>query len=146
MSSYISAELRRLVRARAHGLCEYCLIHESDFFFDAEIDHIISEKHGGMTIERNLAYACALCNRAKGTDLGSVNSDTGALIRFFNPRVDSWASHFELDQSTIIGKTEIARVTIRILQLNDPTRIQERELLRFKGRYPSHAAQALICL
>jgi len=31
-SSYISAELRRLVQDRARGLCEYCLLHESDTY------------------------------------------------------------------------------------------------------------------
>jgi hypothetical protein len=56
--TYISAELRRLVAARAEGLCEYCLIHEEDTFFGCEVDHIISEKHGGSTDAGNLAYAC----------------------------------------------------------------------------------------
>ena len=43
-ASYISPELRRLVAARAEGLCEYCLIHEDDTFFGCEVDHILSEK------------------------------------------------------------------------------------------------------
>src|SRR5262249_7484988 len=34
--TYISAELRRLVVARAEGLCEYCLIAEEDTFFGCE--------------------------------------------------------------------------------------------------------------
>jgi ATP-binding cassette subfamily F protein uup len=41
-TSYISAELRRLVVARAESLCEYCLIHEDDTFFGCEVDHIIT--------------------------------------------------------------------------------------------------------
>ena len=52
--TYISAELRRLAVVRADGLCEYCLIHEDDTFFGCEIDHIISEKHGGLTVAENL--------------------------------------------------------------------------------------------
>jgi hypothetical protein len=48
-TSYISAELRRLVVARAESLCEYCLIHEEDTFFGCEVDHVISEKHGGVS-------------------------------------------------------------------------------------------------
>jgi hypothetical protein len=47
MSSYVSAELRRLVANRANHKCEYCLIHEEDTFFGCEVDHIISLKHGG---------------------------------------------------------------------------------------------------
>jgi 5-methylcytosine-specific restriction endonuclease McrA len=95
--TYISAELRRLVVVRAERLCEYCLIHEDDTFFGCEIDHIVSEKHGGLTVAENLAYACLACNRHKGTDLGSVWEPSDSLIRFFNPRLDVWSGHFALD-------------------------------------------------
>ena len=88
MSSYVSEELRRLVAARAGYVCEYCLIHEDDTFFECEVDHIISVKHGGPTEEKNLAYACLPCNRHKGSDIGSILGETGQLVRFFNPRVD----------------------------------------------------------
>lgn len=54
-ATYISAELGRLVIARADNLCEYCLIHEDDTFFGCEVDHIISEKHGGLTRVATLA-------------------------------------------------------------------------------------------
>ena len=60
--TYISAELRRLVFTRAEGLCEYCLLAEEDTFYGCEVDHIISEKHGGPTQEDNLASACAVWN------------------------------------------------------------------------------------
>jgi hypothetical protein len=43
MSSYISAELRRLVEQRAGGACEYCEIREVDTFFGCHVDHIIAE-------------------------------------------------------------------------------------------------------
>lgn len=43
--TYIRAELRRQVVARAEGICEYCLIAEDDTFYGCEADHIISEKH-----------------------------------------------------------------------------------------------------
>ncbi len=72
MSRYISEDLRHLVAARAEYLCEYCLIHEDDTFFGCEVDHIISMKHGGPTEADNLAYACAFCNRQKGSDIGSI--------------------------------------------------------------------------
>jgi 5-methylcytosine-specific restriction endonuclease McrA len=49
MSSYVSAELRRIVRDRAGGVCEYCLIHERDTYLGNEVDHIIAEEHGGPT-------------------------------------------------------------------------------------------------
>ena len=64
--TYIRAELRRLVAARAGGRCEYCGIAEADTWFGGEVDHIVSEKHGGLTDAANLALACATFHRAKG--------------------------------------------------------------------------------
>ena len=87
--SYINVELRKLVASRAELLCEYCLIHEDDTFYGCQVDHIISEKHGGLTIADNLAYACTFCNRYKGSDVGSIVLPTGEFSRFFNPRIDS---------------------------------------------------------
>jgi 5-methylcytosine-specific restriction endonuclease McrA len=69
MTSYISADLRQLVASRAAHRCEYCLIDEDDTYLGCQVDHIISEKHGGPTLADNLAYACAFCNRAKGSDM-----------------------------------------------------------------------------
>lgn len=144
MSSYVSAELRRLVRERAHALCEYCLIHEEDTFFGCQVDHVISEKHGGATDGPNLASACTFCNRSKGTDLGSIDSDSGELVRFFNPRADRWSEHFQLDGARIVPRTPIGAVTVRILSLNAAERLQERTALIRLGRYPSAAARKVI--
>ncbi len=112
MGSYISAELRRLVAERADHLCEYCLMHEDDRGFGCHVDHIISEKHGGLTEESNLAYACAPCNRAKGSDVGSVAEQGGSFVRLYNPRIDKWHEHFKIiDGSQTTGLTDVGRVT-----------------------------------
>jgi hypothetical protein len=66
-------------------LCEYCLIHEKDTFYGCQVDHIISEKHGGLTTADNLAYACTFCNRCKGSDVGSIVLRTGEFSRFLIP-------------------------------------------------------------
>ncbi len=60
--TYVATALRQLVRTRAKKVCEYCLIHEEDTYFGCQVDHIISEKHGGATEEHNLAYVCSYCN------------------------------------------------------------------------------------
>ena len=134
MARWISGELRQTVADRAKQLCEYCLIAEVDTFYGCEVDHIISRKHGGSSESDNLAYACAFCNRAKGSDIGSI-STTGELTRFFNPRNDSWAEHFRLEGAKIEPLTTIGEVTARILGFNESARIDEREeLIRF-GRY-----------
>jgi hypothetical protein len=100
MARWISAELRQTIAVRAKLLCEYCLIAEHDTFYGCEVDHIISLKHGGSSESENLAYACALCNRAKGSDVGSI-SLSGEFTRFFNPRRDLWAEHFRLEGASI---------------------------------------------
>ncbi len=144
MSSYVSAELRRLVHERAQALCEYCLIHEEDTFFGCQVDHIISEKHSGPTEAQNLASACTFCNRAKGTDLGSMASGSGQLTRFFNPRDDRWSEHFRLDGARIVPLTVIGEVTSSVLQFNAVDRLSERFALISVSRYPSAAAQRVI--
>jgi hypothetical protein len=143
MARWISDELRRTIANRANFLCEYCLIAEADTFYGCEVDHIISLKHGGSSEPDNLAYACAVCNRAKGSDVGSIAS-SGEFTRFFNSRADRWAEHFRLEQATISPLTEIGEVTARILSFNDSARIHEREeLIRF-GRYPCDAARSIM--
>ena len=139
MSSSVSPELRRLVARRADGLCEYCLIHESDTFLGCEVDHVISQKHGGLTTPDNLAYACVYCNRAKGSDVGSI-TPTGDFSRFFHPRTDLWPDHFELHDVTIIPRTHVGDVTLRILAFNILERLVERQALALAGRYPSAPA------
>ncbi len=136
-TSYISAELRRLVVARARSLCEYCLIAEEDTTFGCAADHIISEKHLGITSEENLALACVFCNQAKGSDVGSIDQDNGQFLRLFNPRLDRWNDHFTLNGDRIDGISPIGKVTARLLGFNRVQRILERRLLREIGRYPS---------
>ena len=131
MARWISPELRQAVASRANFLCEYCLIAEADTFYGCEVDHIISLKHGGSSKPENLAYACALCNRAKGSDVGSV-STSGEFTRFFNPRTDRWVEHFRLDAAVIRPLTIVGEVTARILGFNDSARLHEREeMIRF---------------
>ncbi|MEH2241938.1 HNH endonuclease [Nostoc sp.] len=136
---YINAELRRLVADRAGYLCEYCLYPELEGL-SCQVDHIISVKHGGATTADNLCYACIFCNLQKGTDLGSINWQTGELVRFFNPRRDFWGDHFRLDEAVIVHQTEIGEVTARILDFNGDERIVERQALMASGQYPSASA------
>src|SRR5947207_11928637 len=141
MARWISAELRQTIADRAKLLCEYCLIVESDTFYGCEVDHIISLKHGGSSEPEHLAYACALCNRAKGSDVGSV-STSGEFTRFFNPRIDRWAEHFRLEGASLQPLTTIGEVTARILGFNDSARLHEREeMIRF-GKYLREEALA----
>ena len=138
--TYITAELRRLVAARAEGICEYCLIAAADTYLGCQVDHIVSEKHGGLTDAGNLAYACVFCNRAKGSDIGSIHWESGQFVRFYNPRIDRWAEHFTVSESRIDGLTQQGVVTALIFEMNYPNRVLERCTLQEDNRYPNSAA------
>lgn len=125
----IPADLRNLVYARAAGCCEYCLISETVSFAKHQIDHIIAEKHGGQTVEENLALSCAICNKHKGSDIASIDNETGSIVPLFNPRKDVCSEHFKIENGVFIGVTPNARATIRLLQINNAARIEERQIL-----------------
>jgi hypothetical protein len=128
----------------AGGICEYCLLDEEDLYFDCQVEHIIAEKHRGETVESNLAMACAFCNRAKGTDIGTMSPATGNLCRLFNPRADRWSDHFRLDGAEIEGISEVGEATTLLLQFNYSDRVDERRALMAIVRYPSDTARALL--
>jgi hypothetical protein len=117
MSERVPTALRVLVQSRAESRCEYCLIHEDDAHFSHQPDHIIARKHRGPTEEANLAWACYLCNLLKGSDIASVDIESGQIVRLFNPRLDNWAEHFRLVGGRIVPLTAIGRVTEYLLQL-----------------------------
>jgi 5-methylcytosine-specific restriction endonuclease McrA len=74
--THIPAELRRAVRQRANGSCEYCRIPEEDCLAYHEVDHVIAEKHTGETKFENLALCCTLCNRRRGSDSASIDPES----------------------------------------------------------------------
>lgn len=133
MRAYAPTALRQLVYARAEGRCEYCLIPESVVLAPHEVDHIIAVKHGGLTEADNLALSCTLCNKHKGSDLASMDSETGSVVPLFHPRRDSWIEHFRIHDGQILPRTSIGRVTVRLLHLNDSERVEERRLLVLAG-------------
>ena len=127
--TYVPAALRQLVIQRANACCEYCLIPNGATFAPHEIDHIVAEKHGGLTEASNLALSCVLCNKQKGSDLASIDPDTKQIVPLFNPRQHRWVEHFSFSGGRIVPLTAAGRVTVRLLRLNVPERITERELL-----------------
>ncbi|MCP5103737.1 MAG: HNH endonuclease [bacterium] len=129
----LSNHLRRLVSDRAENRCEYCLLPQVAALFKHEPDHIVSSQHGGETNESNLALACMRCNRYKGPNIGSIDPLTGKLVPFFNPRIHDWKNHFELEGAMIHPLTPEARVTVKILRLNDEDRVEERRRLLAVG-------------
>jgi len=128
-ASYISIELRRLVAERAGLQCEYCQLPAGVAFFPHEVDHVVAAKHGGLAEAANLAFACWRCNRRKGTDLGSLDPETGVFSLLFNPRAQEWSAHFAFQAWQILGLTPEGRTTVNFLKLNSEDRLAERRRL-----------------
>ena len=134
--AYIPAELRRAVIERANACCEYCLLHQNDGFRPHEIDHVIPVKHDGKTIKNNLCFSCHECNRYKGSNLSSIDPSTGEKTFLFDPRIDDWERHFQLDGARIVPLTPQGRATEFVLRLNALDRLAKRELLIQLSLYP----------
>ena len=142
MSREVSERLRRLIAERAYHVCEYCLIHEEDTFWGCQVDHIISRKHGGPSEPDNLAWACAVCNNNKGSDLGALAGQPPHLVRLFHPRTDRWSDCFHFLGVRIESSDFTGIATIKLLQLNHQSRLRERDALAHIGRYPTIEALA----
>jgi len=98
-----------------------------------QIDHIIARQHGGTSTLDNLALACIHCNRFKGPNIASVDPDSGDIVRLFHPRRDTWSEHFFWDGPELKALTQVGRVTISLLLINDPEVVAMRKALQEEG-------------
>ena len=132
----MNRELRELVWSRAGGCCEYCRMPQSLDPLPFEVDHVIATQHHGETTADNLCVACFACNRRKGPNLAGRNELTGALVPLFHHRNDEWETHFLWHGPTLIGKTTVGQVTIDVLAINLPRRVDHRAALIAEGVFP----------
>ena len=132
-STRVPAALRRRVQERAAGCCEYCLLSEVDAYFSHEPDHIIADKHGGETTLENLAWSCFDCNRFKGSDIASKDPMTGTLVSLFNPRIDRWHEHFEVELAAVLQ-----------VSLDEDVNVPLARLLSVRG-FDSTTCAAQVC-
>lgn len=134
----MNERLARAVRARAGDACEYCLLSTELYRGAFEIEHIIARQHLGPTVLGNLAYACAHCNKHKGSNLASIDRVTSRtrLVRLFDPRRHSWPFHFRFNGPLITGRTPIGRVTVHVLLMNDPIQTRVRAQLIRERAWP----------
>lgn len=131
----IGSETRVLVWRRADSPCEYCRAHQDDFdFFTFHIEHIIPRQHGGSDDSENLCLACRECNFSKGTNLTGLLE--GKIVPLFHPRRQIWKRHFRWQGGLLVGKTRAGKVTIEVLNMNDPARVMVRQNLCEEGRFP----------
>lgn len=125
--------LRTFVESRADGRCEYCRRWQEPLgaiYF--EVEHIVPQSHGGLTVGANLAFACRHRNSYKAAAMEAVDPETGEVVRLFNPRLDNWFEHFERssDQLLILGRTPIGRATVMRLRFNDDSEQRARAIHR----------------
>ena len=123
----MSPRARALVRERADNRCEYCHLDEQDSPLAAlHIEHIIPKIHGGSDALDNLALACIDCNLHKGPNLTGIDPQTNHVTRLFHPRYHRWEDHFEWRGVYLLGKTDIGRTTIRVLNMNSDDQLALR--------------------
>ncbi len=132
----MDAALVRIVWQRARNRCEYCQLSREFDDTPFEIDHIISKKHHGPTVASNLALSCFHCNSFKGSDIGGRDSLTRKFTPLFNPRRHKWNRHFHWGGPYLIGRTAVGRVTIDVLNINHPLRVELRHELMEEGIFP----------
>ncbi len=132
----IPRAMQQQVRDRAEGICEYCYLPAAFTTLPFQIDHVIAEKHGGPTRLENLAYCCLHCNAFKGPNIAGVNQETQEVLRLFHPRQDIWEDHFTWSGPQLVGRTAIGRVTIAVLAINAPYRLEVRQALITEGVFP----------
>jgi hypothetical protein len=132
----MSSRIRRAVRERARGRCEYCQLPQAEAAEPFNSDHVIARQHRGVSTEENLAFACASCNRHKGPNIAGIDPDTLQAVTLFNPRRDVWAEHFEWEGAVLKGRTPIGRVTVQVLDINNADRVLLRTLLIDLGVFP----------
>lgn len=123
----MDANTRQLVRRRAGDVCEYCRIpQEATPLIPFHIEHIVAKQHGGEDDPSRLALACR-CNAYKGPNLTSIDPHSGDVVSLFDPRQDTWKDHFIFRGGAIVGLTPTGRATVRLLNMNDPRRVDLRD-------------------
>jgi len=118
---------------RASGRCEYCRFPEAAAELPFHIDHILAEKHGGLTTLDNLAWSCFSCNLRKGPNIAGIDPSSGELTRLYHPRTDNWNEHFEWVGFMLLGKTAVGRTTVQVLDINASDAVDVREALYDEG-------------
>jgi hypothetical protein len=133
MTTGMDRRLAQFVWQRAGARCEYCQLPQSLSRLPFEIDHIIARKHGGETVDSNLALACFYCNSFKGPNIAGLDPKTGKLVQLFDPRRHQWKRCFRWRGPVLVGRTAIGRATLAVLEINNPQAIALRTALIEEG-------------
>jgi hypothetical protein len=136
--TYVPKELRQKVAEQGRYRCGYCLTSELIVGYKMDIEHIIPETKGGLTVENNLWVCCKDCNVLKSSKTQAIDSITNEIVPLYNPRTQAWADHFEWSKEgdLIISKTVTGRVTVVELKLNRQVLVDARRRWVSAGWHP----------
>lgn len=134
----VPPSVQRIVRERAHGLCEYCHTAEQWQYVLFTIDHVVPLVVGGTDAPDNLALACFHCNRRKSGHPAMAVSGAEPDKPLFDPRRQDWSDHFAwaADGERLVGLTDVGRATIDLLAMNRERVIAIRRADIAVGRHP----------
>lgn len=135
---YIPAELRRVIRNQANGVCEYCRSQERFSPQPFSVEHIKPSSAGGQPSQENLALSCQGCNGHKYTKQEAPDPVTGRVVPLFHPRDERWRDHFawSADASLVVGLTPVGRATVEALRMNRIELVNLREVLYAAQKHP----------
>ena len=138
MSEYISETLKSRIREQSSDRCGYCQSLQKYVWGTLEIEHTLPKSKGGQTIESNLWLACRPCNGYKADQIDGIDPITQNQVPLFNPRTQKWHEHFTWsdDSISILGITEIGRVTVQALQMNNTYAMTVRSAWVSVGWHP----------
>lgn len=67
---------------------------------------------------------------------------TGQVCQLYNPRIQNWNEHFEIEDYTILGRTPLGRATVEFLKFNTTRRLQARMAEEKFGLFPPGPASS----
>ena len=141
----IPRSLRALVTEDERHRCAYCQSAASIVGMPFEIDHVIPESLGGLTVRENLCLCCSPCNERKACRTTAIDPLTGNRAALFHPRRQVWSQHFRWidDGLRIEGLTPTGRATVLALQLNRPILVTARQGWVKVGWHPPKEAKRM---
>jgi hypothetical protein len=136
--SNVPRRLKQIVAERAQSQCEYCRSREDYAVDPFSAEHIVPKSRGGATDLNNLALSCQTCNNHKYNKTEGLDPETGLLAPLFHPRQQKWSDYFTWSEDTtaIIGRTQIGRTTVYLLDMNRESLINLRRMLHRDGQHP----------
>lgn len=134
----IPRAVRKRVRDRAGDLCEYCRHPAAYSCAPFVCEHVRPRARGSGETLSELAWACPACNSHKYDKTTARDPRSGRVVPLFNPRRQSWDTHFLWSDDSLIvyGRTATGRATVEALRMNRLELMNLRQALLAVGVHP----------